>query len=55
MKDLIDRYREVQLATLVSRPPEGAEWLHEIKFDGYRLIAFVEGKNVKLLTRNGND
>lgn len=55
MKDLIDRYHEVQLATLVSRPPEGAEWLHEIKFDGYRLIAFLEGKTVKLFTRNGND
>jgi bifunctional non-homologous end joining protein LigD len=55
MKNLIDRYREVQLATLVSKPPEGVEWLHEIKFDGYRLIAFLEGKTVKLFTRNGND
>ena len=55
MKDLIDRYGEVQLATLVSTPPEGADWLYEIKFDGYRLIAFLEGKTVKLFTRNGND
>lgn len=35
--------------------PEGDDWLHEIKFDGYRLIAFIKDKQVQLLTRNGND
>ncbi len=42
-KDLIDlmkRYPDVQLATLLDAPPEGDPWLHEIKFDGYRLLAF---------------
>ncbi len=43
------------LATLVKSAPEGTEWLHEIKFDGYRLIAEVEGQSVRLLTRNRKD
>src|SRR4051794_17040784 len=52
---LIKRYSEVQLATLVDTPPEGAQWLHEIKFDGYRLLGYVCGGQSRLLTRNGKD
>ena len=52
---LMKRYSEVQLATLVDTPPEGAQWLHEIKFDGYRLLAYVVGGASRLLTRNGKD
>lgn len=44
-----------QLATLVDSPPDGNEWLHETKFDGYRLIAIRDGDRVKLWTRNGHD
>lgn len=45
----------VQLATLAESPPEGDQWLHEIKFDGYRLQAkLIEGK-ATLLTRNAKD
>lgn len=44
-----------QLATLVDKPPTGKNWIHEIKFDGYRLIAYKKGKKVNLLTRNNND
>jgi bifunctional non-homologous end joining protein LigD len=44
-----------QLATLVDRPPSGDEWLHEIKYDGYRIGARVRKGRVSLLTRNGND
>jgi bifunctional non-homologous end joining protein LigD len=49
-----------QLATLASRPPaDPADWVYEIKFDGYRLLARVEGRaskqRVQLFTRNGND
>lgn len=43
-----------QLATLVSDPPAGDEWLHELKYDGYRLLARCD-EQVRLLTRNGND
>lgn len=35
--------------------PSGADWIHEIKHDGYRLIIQREGKRVRLFTRNGND
>ena len=35
------QYPEVQLATLVNQAPAGDKWVHEIKFDGYRLLGFV--------------
>jgi bifunctional non-homologous end joining protein LigD len=43
------------LALLLPRPPEGENWIHEIKFDGYRLQARVDDVSVKLLTRKGLD
>ncbi|HEX2674973.1 MAG TPA: DNA ligase D, partial [Polyangiaceae bacterium] len=46
---------EPELATLVSATPEGDDFLHEVKFDGYRVIARVEAGNVRLLTRGGED
>jgi bifunctional non-homologous end joining protein LigD len=44
-----------QLATLVSEPPAGGGWIWEIKFDGYRVLARVDGDDVRLFTRRGND
>ena len=44
-----------QLATLVRTPPEGREWLHEIKLDGYRIGCRIRGSRVTLLSRNGKD
>jgi bifunctional non-homologous end joining protein LigD len=44
-----------QLAVLADRPPEGDEWLHEVKYDGYRLVAFISNGKVRLRTRRGND
>ncbi len=45
-----------ELATLVDKPPSTPQdWIFEIKFDGYRMLARVEGKDIKLFTRNGND
>jgi ATP-dependent DNA ligase len=38
-----------------AKPPSGAGWLHEIKHDGYRLMAQRRGVGGRLLTRNGND
>ncbi|HEU4503383.1 MAG TPA: DNA ligase D [Nitrospira sp.] len=46
---------EPQLATLVDRMPKDDGWLHEIKFDGYRLLCRVKNGDVRLFTRNGND
>ncbi|MCX8570783.1 DNA ligase D [Aminobacter sp. MET-1] len=51
MPDFVDP----ALATLVASAPEGTRWVHEIKFDGYRLQAHVNTKDTKLLTRSGLD
>jgi bifunctional non-homologous end joining protein LigD len=44
-----------ELATLVTTPPAGDNWLHEIKWDGYRLLIQVRKGKIRLLTRRGND
>jgi bifunctional non-homologous end joining protein LigD len=46
---------EPQLASPTAAPPAGAGWVHEIKFDGYRLMARIDRGRVKLLTRKGLD
>jgi bifunctional non-homologous end joining protein LigD len=46
---------EPMLAAAVDNPPAAAGWVHEIKFDGYRLMARVDRGRVKLLTRKGLD
>ncbi len=43
------------LATLQDTAPSGPNWLHEIKFDGYRIEARLDGGQVQLLTRNRQD
>ena len=48
-----------QIATLVDKPPidptAEADWMYEIKFDGYRLLTRISGKKINLFTRNGHD
>src|SRR5258706_11712917 len=44
-----------QLAALVKKAPDGPDWLHEIKFDGYRMHARLDAGRVQILTRRGND
>jgi bifunctional non-homologous end joining protein LigD len=45
-----------ELATLVDGPPADPEnYIYEIKFDGYRMLTRVQGKDIRLITRNGND
>lgn len=43
------------LALLVEEPPQGKEWIHEVKWDGYRIQAHVHGTSVNLYTRAGHD
>ena len=53
-KALLPQKFEPQLATLVSAVPHG-DWVIESKFDGYRMLARIDGDEVRLFTRNGND
>ncbi len=46
---------EAQLATLVDEVPRGAEWIHELKFDGYRALCHVQGGKARVITRNAKD
>lgn len=45
----------VELATLVREAPAGDEWLHETKYDGYRLLCRLDSGRVRLRSRNGTD
>ncbi|SHJ17214.1 ATP-dependent DNA ligase LigD phosphoesterase module/ATP-dependent DNA ligase LigD polymerase module [Palleronia salina] len=49
------KFRKPQLATLVEDAPEGDDWVHETKFDGYRALAAIGKGGVTLWTRNGKD
>jgi bifunctional non-homologous end joining protein LigD len=44
-----------QLATLSSTMPKGPEWVHELKFDGYRMISHIHKGHVEIFSRNGKD
>jgi bifunctional non-homologous end joining protein LigD len=49
------KFRPPQLATLVDAVPTGTDWLHEFKYDGYRLLVATAGGAATAWTRNGND
>ena len=44
-----------QLAKLVETAPDGPDWLHELKLDGYRMHARLDAGKAQILTRRGND
>jgi bifunctional non-homologous end joining protein LigD len=54
-KKLLPTFVEPSLAQTAERPPSGAKWVHEIKHDGYRIQARIDGDTIKLLTRTGLD
>jgi bifunctional non-homologous end joining protein LigD len=51
----LNRRYTPQLATLSKTPPSGAQWVHEIKLDGYRVGCLVSGGRVRLVSRSGLD
>lgn len=44
---------KMQLASLVKAPPRGTDWLHELKWDGYRIMATIANGKIRLWSRNG--
>jgi bifunctional non-homologous end joining protein LigD len=46
---------EPALATSIERVPSGERWIHEIKFDGYRVQLHIHNDSIKVFTRRGND
>ncbi|HYQ01592.1 MAG TPA: DNA ligase D [Polyangiaceae bacterium] len=54
-RDAMPKSVEPELATLVSETPKGDDFIHEVKFDGYRVIARLEAGRARLLTRGGED
>ena len=49
------KFIEPQLASPVDQPPEGKNWIHEIKYDGYRTQLLLEPGQARVFTRNGFD
>ena len=49
------RSLSVELATLVTEAPDGDDWMHEIKLDGYRMLCRIAKGSVRFISRNGHD
>jgi ATP-dependent DNA ligase len=49
------RFIESCLPSRADKPPSGSNWIHEIKHDGYRLMARRDSVGIRLITRRGND
>jgi len=54
-KTAVPEFVSPQLATLMKEAPSGNQWLHELKFDGYRLLCHLDRGQVRLWTRNRKD
>lgn len=54
-KARLPAFIEPQLATLTDKAPDGDDWLHEIKLDGYRMLARCDGDSVRMYSRRGHD
>ncbi|MDB5703114.1 MAG: ATP-dependent ligase [Sphingomonas bacterium] len=51
----LPKFRDPQLATLVDTVPTGSQWLHEVKYDGYRALIAIGSGKAKVFTRSGLD
>ena len=55
MRGKLPQRQAPQLASVTDKPPEGKGWVSEIKFDGYRLLCWLDHGKVRVVTRNGLD
>ncbi|HSQ04111.1 MAG TPA: DNA ligase D [Burkholderiales bacterium] len=55
VKAALPEFIQPVLATLVDAAPAGDAWLHEMKYDGYRILARIEGGEARLFSRNGKE
>jgi bifunctional non-homologous end joining protein LigD len=51
----VTHFIEPCLPRRADKPPAGPDWIHEIKHDGFRIMARLDAAGVRLLTRNGHD
>lgn len=54
-KATMPQFLPPQLATLMEKPPEGDDWIHELKFDGYRMLCHLNRDQVRFWSRNEKD
>ena len=54
-KGLLPTFLEPSLASPCDKPPSGPKWVHEIKHDGYRMQARIDGRTISLMTRKALD
>jgi bifunctional non-homologous end joining protein LigD len=55
VKAVMPDFIEPALAASIAKVPSGPRWVHEIKFDGYRVQVHLRDAAVKVFTRRGND
>ena len=63
VKDILIKARKAEmpekirpmLPTATRRPPETDRWLHEIKYDGYRMLGFIQPNSIRFVSRSGKD
>ena len=53
-KGILPAFLEPSLPQQTDKAPSGPKWVHEIKYDGYRTQARIDGREVRLLTRKGS-
>ncbi len=51
----LPKFQPPQLATLTTTMPQGEQWVHEVKFDGYRALAYINNGEAQMFTRTGLD
>ncbi|HVN35169.1 MAG TPA: DNA ligase D [Casimicrobiaceae bacterium] len=54
-KAAMPSFIEPELATLMKAPPDGAKWIHEIKYDGYRMLCRIADGSARMISRNRKD